>query len=353
MKKAKVISAIGLCMSVVMGLTACGGSSDSKPAAKPAAESSSQGKDASAPTQAVVLKLGTTVNEQDSFQVAAEKFAELVAEKTNGAYTIEIYPNASLGDERTMLEGMQMGTLDMGIITSGPFVNFIPEMGVLDMPFLFPDNEAAYTVLDGEVGQELLDKFEGVNLKGLAYAERGFRNLTNNVRPVATPQDIKGLKIRVMQNEVYISTFESLGVNAVPMAWTEALTALQQNTIDGQENPVNVIHSHKLWESQKNLTLTRHAYAAAIITMSLKKFQSLPEDVQLIFKEAAQEAAEYERKWVADNEASQLADIEANGMKVEKNPDIDAFKAAVAPTYEKYGAQYKDLIDRIDAAIGK
>lgn len=339
----RFLSMVAMVTALTVGLTACGGDTTAQPDTSADAGS----------TEPVVIKLGTTVNEQDSFQIAAVKFQELVNEKTNGAYVIEIYPNGSLGDERTMLESMQMGTLDMGIVTSGPFVNFIPEMGVLDMPFLFPDNESAYKVLDGEVGQSLLDKFEGANLKGLAYAERGFRNLTNNSKPVTTAADVEGLKVRVMENEVYISTFESLGVNAVPMAWSEALTALQQHTIDGQENPVNVIHSFKLWESQKYLTMTRHAYASAVITMSLQKFNALPEDVQVAFKEAAQEAAEYERQWVADNEESQLNDIKANGVEVVEEPDMESFKAAVEPTYEKYGEQYKDLIAQIEGALSE
>lgn len=337
----RFLSMVAMTTAIVVALTACGGGSE------PAEET------AATPAEPTVIKLGTTVNEQDSFQVAAEKFKEVVEEKTGGAYVIEIYPNGSLGDERTMLESMQMGTLDMGIITSGPFVNFVPEMGVLDMPFLFPDSASAYKVLDGEVGQSLLDKFEGSNLKGLAYAERGFRNLTNNTKPVTTAEDVAGLKVRVMENEVYISTFESLGVNAVPMAWSEALTALQQHTIDGQENPVNVIYSFKLWESQKYLTMTRHAYASAIITMSLQKFNTLPEDVQVIFKDAAQEAAEYERQWVADNEESQLNEIKENGVEVVENPDIESFKAAVQPTYDKYGEQYADLIAEIETAISE
>ena len=295
-----------------------------------------------------VIKLGTTVNEQDSFQVAAIKFGDLVKERTNGAYVVEIYPNAALGDERTMLEGMQMGTMDMGIITSGPFVNFVPEMGVLDLPFLFSSNEEVYKVLDGEVGQELLAKLEDTGIKGLAYAERGFRNLTNSVRPVNTAADTKGLKIRVMENEVYTASFKALGANAVPMAWTEALTALQQGTIDGQENPVNVIHSFKLWESQKHLTMTRHAYAAALFTMSKDLFDSLPADVQKIVKDAAQEAAVYERAWVAENEARQLADIAANGVAVVENHDIETFKAAVQSVYDKY-PQYADYLKRIQA----
>ena len=296
-----------------------------------------------------VIKLGTTVNEQDSFQVAALKFGELVKERTKGAYVVEVYPNAALGDERTMLEGMQMGTMDMGIITSGPFVNFVPEMGVLDMPFLFGSNEEVYKVLDGEVGQELLGKLEDVGIKGLSYAERGFRNLTNSVRPVKAAADVKGLKIRVMENEVYTASFRALGANAVPMAWTEALTALQQGTIDGQENPVNVIHAFKLWESQKHLTMTRHAYAAALFTMSLDLFEGLPADVQKIVKDAAQEAAVYERAWVAENEARQLAEIASNGVAVIEDPDLDSFKAAVQGVYDKY-PQYAEYLKRIQAA---
>lgn len=299
-----------------------------------------------------VIKLGTTVNEQDSFQVAALKFGELVKERTNGAYVVEVYPNAALGDERTMLEGMQMGTMDMGIITSGPFVNFVPEFGVLDLPFIFINNEHAYAVLDGDLGQSILAKLEGVGIKGLAYAERGFRNLTNSVRPVKSAADIKGLKIRVMENEVYTNTFKALGVNAVPMAWTETLTALQQGTIEGQENPVNVIHAFKLWESQKYVTMTRHAYAAAIFTMSKRLFDKLPTDVQKVMQDSAQEAAVYERVWVADNEARQMADLKKNGMEIIEDPDIESFKSGVQSVYDKYPAFAEDL-KKIQAATPK
>ena len=297
---------------------------------------------------ATVIKLGTTVNEQDSFQVAAVKFSELVKERTGGKYVIEIYPNASLGDERTMLEGMRMGTMDMGVITSGPFVNFVPDFGVLDMPFLFRDNAHVYAVLDGPIGQEFLDKLDKIGIKGLAYAERGFRNLTNNVRAVKTADDVKGLKVRVMENEVYTRTFKALGVNAVPMAFTETLTALQQGTIDGQENPVNLIHAYKLWDSQKHASLTRHAYAAALFTMSKRLFDKFPADVQKILKDSAQDAAVYQRAWVAENEADQIAAIKANGMAVEENPDIESFKKGVQSVYDSY-PQFKDYVSKIQA----
>ena len=300
-----------------------------------------------------VFQLGTTVNEQDSFQVAAEKFAELVAERTGGEYKIEIYPNGTLGGESDMLDSMSMGMLDMGIITSGPFVNFSEMMGVLDMPYLFATNEEAYEVLDGEICQELLGTLEEAGLKGLAYAERGFRNVTTSVRPVNSAADLKGLKLRVMENEVYTATFKALDVNAVPMAWAEALTAMQQGTIEGQENPVNVMYSYKLWEyGQKYATFDRHSYATAIITMSYDVFSSLDEATQEIFMQAAQEAAEFERAWVAEQEAGQIEALKANGMEIVENLDVESFRAAVTPVYEAY-PQYADYIARIQAALAE
>jgi tripartite ATP-independent transporter DctP family solute receptor len=331
----KKLNFIALALIVVMVLgTACGQTVDNPPIS----------------AEPTVIKLGMTINEQDSFYVCATKFSELVEERTNGAYDIQLFPNSSLGDERTMLESMQMGTLDSGIITSGPFVNFVPEFGVLDLPFLFPDNASAYKVLDGEIGKEILSKLEDHDLKGLAYAERGFRNLTNSVRPVRTAEDIKDLKIRVMENEVYLSAFKAMDVNAVPMAWTEALTALQQGTIQGQENPVNVIHAYKMWDSQKHVTMTRHAYAAAVITFSEEVFNSLPADVQEIFVQAAQEAAEYERAWVAENEEAQIADLKANGMELIEEPDLESFRQAVQTVYDQY-PQYSEYLTRIKEAI--
>ncbi len=300
------------------------------------------------------FQLGTTVNEQDSFQVAAEKFAELVEERTNGEYKIEIFPNGTLGDEADMLSSMSMGMLDMGIVTSGPFINFSEMMGVLDMPFLFANNEEAYEILDGEIGQELLGTLEAAGLKGLAYAERGFRNVTNSVRPVNSAADLEGLKLRVMENEIYTATFNALGVNAVPMAWQEALTAMQQGTIEGQENPINVIHSYKLADEygQKYVTLDRHSYSTAIITMSLDRFNELDEATQQIFKDAAQEAAEYERAWVAEQEAGQLEDIKAAGAEVVEEPDVDSFRAAVQSVYDQY-SQYSEYLTRIQETLAK
>ncbi|MDO4493188.1 MAG: TRAP transporter substrate-binding protein DctP [Clostridia bacterium] len=300
-----------------------------------------------------VVKLGTTVNEKDSFHVAALKFAELVNERTAGEYVIEIHPNGELGGEAEMLDDMSMGLLDMGIITAGPFVNFSKMMGVLDMPFLFASNEEAYTILDGEIGSELLDTLEAANLKGLAYAERGFRNISNAVKEVTNAADVENMKLRVMENEVYNKTFKTLNVNAVPMGWQDALVALQQGTVDGQENPINVFYSYSLWDyNQKYLTLDRHSYSTAIITMSLDLWNSLDEETQKVFKQAAQEAAEHERAWVAEQEGAQLATIKEHGVVVCEAPDADSFRAAVGPVYEAY-PQYAEYISRIQAALAK
>jgi tripartite ATP-independent transporter DctP family solute receptor len=299
----------------------------------------------------MTVKLAHVVNEKDGFHIAATKFKELVEERTGGKVSIELYPNAQLGDERTLLEGMQIGTVDMGIITNGPVANFVEEIAVFELPFLFPSPEAAYAVLDGEIGKEILTSLERVQLKGLAYAERGFRNLTNNVRPVNGPADMEGLKIRVMENPVYIDTFKALGANTVPMAWTEALTAMQQGTIDGQENPINVIYSFKLYEPQKHLSMTRHTYAPAIIVMSLNLWGKLPADVQDVFSAAAQEAAEYEREMNAKMSAEQTQALRDNGMQIVENPDIPAFQAKVAPVYEKYGAKFGSYLKRIQEQL--
>ncbi|WP_186387289.1 TRAP transporter substrate-binding protein [Stappia sp. TSB10P1A] len=299
----------------------------------------------------VTLRLAHVVNEQDGFHAAAVKFKELVAERSDGKITVEIFPNATLGDERTLLEGMQIGTVDMGVITNGPVSNFLEEMAVFELPFLFPSPEAAYKVLDGEIGQELLDRLSEVNLKGLAYAERGFRNLTNSKRPVNSPADLSGLRVRVMENPVYIDSFRQLGADAIPMAWTEALTAMQQGTIDGQENPVGVVYSFKLNETQTNMTMTRHTYAPALFVMGMPKWSELSGETQEIVRQAAQEAAEYERALNARLEGEQLQALKDAGMTVIENADLSAFSAAVQPVYEKYGEKFGDYLPRIQEAL--
>jgi tripartite ATP-independent transporter DctP family solute receptor len=295
----------------------------------------------------VEIKLGHAINEQDVFHAAALHFKESVETRTGGEVTVSVYPNATLGDERNLLESLRMGTVDMGIVTGGPVINFLPNFGVLDLPFLFSSPEHAYKVLDGPVGQGFIKDMEKLGWKCLAYGERGFRNLTNSKRPVVKPEDMKDLKIRVMQNPIYIDSFTALGANAVPMAWTEALTALQQGTIDGQENPLNVIAAYNINESNKYLSITRHAYAPNIMVMSARTWDKLTPEQQAVIQESALAAAKYNRDIDNENEAEWLEQLKSKGMEVAE-PDLAAFREAVAEVYEKYEAQYgKELIQSI------
>ena len=296
---------------------------------------------------AMEIKFAHVVNDKDAFHVAAVKFKELVEKNTKGEITVALFTDAKLGDERTLLERMKMGIVDSAIITSGPIINFVPSFGVIDLPFLFRDPDHAYKVLDGSIGQKLLADMESQGWKGLSFGERGFRNLTNSKRAVKSPEDIKGLKIRVMQNPVYVDSFKALGANAVPMAWTEVLTALQQGTVDGQENPLNVIMAFKLYDIQKHLSITRHAYAPAPILMSMATWKKLSPAQQEVVKKAAQDAADFERAWDNKMESEWLKDLEAKGMTVSK-PDLKPFLAAVKPVYEQYTPKYgKNLLDSI------
>jgi len=299
------------------------------------------------PSFAIDIKLAHVVNEQDSFHLAATKFKELTEKYTNGEVKVTIFPNAVLGDERTLLERMKMGIVDSAIITNGPFINFVPRFGAIDLPFLFRDPQHAYAVLDGPIGDQLFAEAEKQGWKGLAWAERGFRNLTNSKHPVNSPADMKGLKIRLMQNPIYVDSFKALGANAVPMAWTEALTALQQGTIDGQENPLNVIVSFKLYDSQKYMTITRHAYAPAPLIMSMKTWDKLKPAQKDAVMKAAKEAAQFERDFNNASEAQWMKDLTAKGMQI-ATPSLKPFLEAVKPVYAKYAAEYgQDFLDAI------
>ena len=299
---------------------------------------------------AIDLKLGHAINEEDVFHKAALKFKELVEARADGALTVTIFSNARLGDERNLLESLRMGTVDMGIITGGPIINFLPSFGVLDLPFLFSTPEHAHKVLDGPIGAGFFKEMEGLRWKGLAYGERGFRNLTNSKRPVEKPEDLNGLKIRVMRNQIYIDSFTALGANAVPMAWTEALTALQQGTIDGQENPLNVISAFNINESNRYLSITRHAYAPNVIMMSMRTWNRLSPEQQKIVSESAVEAAKYNRDLNTDNEAEWLQSLKDKGMHVTE-PDLEPFREAIRSVYEKYEQQFgKELIQSLQNA---
>ncbi|ROQ89843.1 TRAP transporter substrate-binding protein [Desulfosoma caldarium] len=274
-----------------------------------------------------VIKLGVVTKPGSAQNVCAEKFKELVESRSD--YEVKIFHSASLGTETEILQQIQMNSVQMGIITSGPFDVFVPEARVIDYPFLFANSREVDAVLDGPAGQALLKALERARFKGLAFSENGFRHLTNNVRPVHRVEDVKGLKIRVMESVLHKELWRVLGANPTPMGWP-IYTELQQGTIDAQENPLWVIWNYKLYEVQKYMTLTGHVYSAHIDVANLQWFHSLAAEDQDMIAQAMKDAAAYQRQWNRDNEADFLAKIKAAGMMVDEAPDLASFRAKAA-----------------------
>lgn len=298
--------------------------------------------------QSTTLKLAHMVSTSAHYHIGSLELARLIQERTKGAIKIEIFPAGQLGKgERELVEGLQIGTIDLVVTSTGPMGGFVPQMLVVDLPFLFRDNSHVDKVLDGPIGEGLLNELPKVGIKGIAFWENGFRNLTNNRRPVNRPEDVKGLKLRTMENEVHMEAFRNLGADPTPMAWGEVYTALQQGVIDGQENPIGIIRTHKIYEVNKHLALTGHVYSPALLLINEKKFKGLATDFQKILIEAGKEAARFERKFNRDSEAKWLEELRGFGMQI-TTPDKRAFQKATEPTYKKYEARFgKDLIDKI------
>ena len=290
----------------------------------------------------IKLKLATVTTAKHAYNVGAREFTKRIKDATGGAVDIRVFPGGQLGKgERELLEGMQIGNIDLAVTATGPISGFSPSMMVLDLPFLFRDYKHVDAVLDGTIGRKLLDDLEKSGLKGLAFFENGFRNFTNSARPLLKPEDFKRLKFRTMENPVHLASVRQLGAQAVPMSWGEVYTSLQTKVIDGQENPVAIIHAYKLNEVQKYLSLTGHFYSPAPLTMSLKEFNSLTPEWQKLFIKTAVEGAAFERKIIRDNEQKQLKDLKAWGMDV-KTVDKGSFFKAMQPVYDKYIKKYPD-----------
>jgi tripartite ATP-independent transporter DctP family solute receptor len=296
----------------------------------------------------MTLKLAHVVSTSAPYHIGAMELANLVEQKTKGQLKIEIYPGGQLGKgERECIEGLQIGTIDLVVTSTGPVGGFVPQMLVVDLPFLFRDNSHVDKVLDGPIGEGLLKDLSKAGIKGIAFWENGFRNLTNNKRPIYKPEDVKGLKLRTMENEVHLHAFRTLGADPTPMTWGEVYTSLQQGVIDGQENPINIIRTHKIYEVNKNLALTGHVYSPALLLMNEKKFNSLPLALQKALMEAGKEAAKFERKFIRDNEAKMLEELKGFGMQV-TYPNKKLFQKATETTYKKYEGKFgKDLIEKI------
>lgn len=307
------------------------------------------------PGKVRTIRAGIGLNDQHPQFLGLEKFKEIVEKETNGSIKVENYHSGQLGDDRTMMEALQLGTQEMTCPSTAPIANFVPEFSVFDIPFLFPNEQVADKVLlEGEVGKNLLDKLPAQGMIGLAYWENGFRDLTNNVREVATAADFKDLKIRTMENQLHLAAFKDLGANPTPMAFSELFTAMQQGTVDGQENPVATIYLQKFNEVQKYLSLTHHVYSPFVLLLS-KKFwdESTPEEQDILMK-AAKEAGDYERQLVREANQKYIEDLKAAGMTVtEVTPEAMAEMKAIT---DKSVVQFEDkigkeTIDQVRAAV--
>jgi tripartite ATP-independent transporter DctP family solute receptor len=294
------------------------------------------------------LKMNIAVARDSHYGVAIDAFAREVETRTGGRYKVQTFYAGALGAERESVEGVQLGTLDLTLTSTGPLPNFVPDVAILDIPFLFRDYAHARAVLDGPIGQEMLLKFPPKGMVGLAWAENGFRQMTNNRRPINTPEDLRGLKMRTMENPIHIEAYRQLGIQPTPMAFTEVFTALQQGTVDGQENPLTVIQSAKLDQVQKNLSLTGHVYSPAIILMNKTQWDRLSAADREAFLASAREAVKVNRARVDADEKKAVAELRAKGMIVVENVDKAKFQAALAPVYADFGKRFgQDNIDRI------
>ena len=279
------------------------------------------------------------------YGAGAAAFKEAVERLSNGRYRVNIQRN---DNEREAIEATQIGTQEFTITSTGPVGNFVRETLVLDIPFLFRDYAHARAVLDGPIGQDLLAKFPPRGLIGVVWMENGFRNLTNSRREVTAPADVRGLKVRTMENPVHMRAFTTLGALPTPMAFSELVPALQQGTVDGQENPIPVIVANNLNQVQKFLSLTRHVYSPAIMIGNPNFWNRISVADRAIFQQAAAAAAKANRDKVTADEESGVDELRRRGMTVQTTVDTAAFQAALAPAFQAYAQQFDPaLIERI------
>ncbi|MCA3586495.1 MAG: TRAP transporter substrate-binding protein, partial [Methylocystis sp.] len=253
-------------------------------------------------------------------------------------------------------QALRSGTQEMVVTSSSPLVGILPDLGVFDLPFLFSNEKEADAILDGPFGKYMADKLPSVGLVNLSYWENGFRNLTNSRKPVTKVEDFPGLKVRVMQNNVFLDTFRTLGANAVPMAFQEVFAALETKAIDGQENPFVTIDTSKLYEVQKFLSVTNHAYTPFLFLYSKALWDKLSADEQKALTDCAAEGQKEQRSVSRALSSKSLANVKAQGMQVNEIAPAEQkrMRDAVKPVYERAAATVgKDTVDRIQAELGK
>ena len=286
---------------------------------------------------ATVIKVGTTVPLQSPYWIGMRAMAPLIEDMTRGRYKFEYYPSSQLGGERDLAEGVKLGTMKLTIVSTGPLSAFNPMIKLVDLPYLFTSSQQAYKVLDGPIGRPILDEFEKSGLHALAWYENGWRQLTNSKRPVRSPADMKGLKIRVMESPVMVDSLNAMGAQAVAMAWPEVFTALQQGTIDGQENPAIIHLMNRTTEVTPYVSITNHFYNPAVVLVNLAWWKSLSDFDRQVFQRAGEISRDHMRWFIShySEDALRVAETQYKN-KIERNVDIAAFQKSVQPVYDKY-----------------
>jgi len=284
----------------------------------------------------IVIRVAHTTAPDSHYHQGLLYLGNLLKERTNGGIELQIYHSSQLGSERDVIEGVSTGTLEMTLVSTAPLANFTDKYMIFDLPFIVGDREKAYAWMDGPEGKKILDSLLSKNIVVLGLWENGFRNLTNSRYPVAKPEEVKGLKIRVMENPIHVSTFKTLGAYPVPLPFGKLLTALQQKTVDGQENPLIVIYTSKLYEVQKYITLTGHFYAPAALLINKNFWENtLTEEQRKIFIECEKEARNWERQFCINSEKELTQKLKESGMEV-IIPDKALWVKATEPIYKQF-----------------
>lgn len=299
----------------------------------------------------ITIKIAHVSQEGVPIDVASKKLGDMLNEKTGGRITVNVFPASALGNNTELLEQLQMGTLEMAISSVAFLGAFTETTKLLDLPYLFQSNEAAEEVLDGDVGKTIFENLQPAGFEGMAWLATGWRHVTAN-KEIHKPEDMKGLKIRVMENQMHIDHFNALGASAVPMAFSELYTALQNGTMDAQENPFANIDGNRLYEVQKYIIKTGHIYDTSPLLASKTWWDSLSESDQKLIRECVNEMVTYERELSASNEAELEEKIGNNGTNVVitlTDEERQAFKDAAQPVYDKYGPEIgEDLISQVN-----
>jgi TRAP-type transport system periplasmic protein len=304
--------------------------------------------EAQAQQQPKVFNLGFVGRQTSPEGLGVTAFAEELKKRSNGRFEIRLHPGGALGGEREMLEGLQIGTVDLAIPATAVVGNFVPEVQILDIPFLFRDIDHAYRVLEGPIGQEMLAKFPSKNLVGLALGGNGFRQLTNSKKPVSSPDDLRGLKLRTMENQTHLMVWRQLGALPTPMSLPEVFTALQQGVVDGQENPIGAIINNKFGQVQKHLTITNHAFTSIAVVMSPAAFNGLSAADKQLFIDGARLAMRVTKEQVAVVEKTGIDTLRGMGISVVERVDTGRFQDLLKPTYAELAKKFGEAaINRI------